>query len=78
MFSTTEFPLQCDNEAPQIDNPSHTLQCKKLRSTPLGEDINQIYGTIVEQETISKVLCKLMRKRTMLLEALSLSGPLPS
>ena len=29
MFSTTECPLQCDNEASHIDNPSHVLQCKK-------------------------------------------------
>ena len=75
MFTTKECPLQCNNEAPQIDNPSHILQCKKLRSTPLGEDINKIYGTIVEQEAISRVLCKLMRKRTMLLEALSSDLP---
>ena len=75
MFSSLECPLQCDILTPQIDNPSHILECKKLKSNTPKEDLSLIYGTSVEQETIAKVLCKLMRKRTMLLEQVDTSLP---
>ena len=61
---TLECPLQCDGQTLQSHTPGHILECKKLRSTSQKEDINHIYGTIVEQEIISRVLCKLMRKET--------------
>ena len=79
MFTSLDCPLQCDGQTPQLDTPNHILKCKKLRSISKGEDINHIYGTIVEQETISKVLCKLMRKRNILLEhmASNLPGVIP-
>ena len=75
MFKSLECPLVCDSANPQIDNPSHILNCKKLRTETCYEDITHIYGNIVEQETISKVLCKLIRKRTIMIELMTLSLP---
>ena len=79
MFKSLDCPLLCDTANPQIDSPSHILHCKKLRTETCNEDLTHIYGNIVEQETISKVLCKLIRKRTMKMElmASSLPGVIP-
>lgn len=75
MFTNLECPLQCDGPTPQFDTPGHILECKKLRSISQKVDINHIYGNIVEQEIISRVLCKLMRKRNILLEQLASNLP---
>ena len=75
MFTNLECPLQCDGPTLQSHTPGPILECKKLRSTSQKEDINHIYGTIVEQEIISRVLCKLMTKRNILLEQLASNLP---
>ena len=49
MFTSLECPFQCDGLTPHIDTPCHILECKSISQ---NEDINHIYGTIVEQETI--------------------------
>ena len=79
MFKSLDCPLLCDTANPQIDSPSHILHCKKLRTETFQEDITHIYGNIVEQETISRVLCKLIRKRTIMMELMapSLPGVIP-
>ena len=65
MFKSLDCPLICDSDNPHIDTPSHILHCKKLRTETVHEDMTHIHRNIVEQETIAKVLCKLIRKRTI-------------
>ena len=60
-------PLQCDSETPQDDTQDHILKCKLLENH-LGGNINHITGNIDEQTQIAKIITKLMRKRTHLLE----------
>ena len=75
MFKSLDCPLICDSDNPQIDTPSHILHCKKLRTETVHDDMTHIYGNIVEQETIAKVRCKLIRKRTMMMELMASSLP---
>ena len=49
MFTSLECSFQCDGITPHTDTPSHILECTNISQK---EDINHIYGTIVEPETI--------------------------
>ena len=64
-------PLLCNIENPIRDTQDHMLSCPKLNIA--GTDhlsINQDFENIINQETIAKENCKLIRKRTTMLDTL--------
>ena len=70
-------PLKCDKENPQTDSQEHLLHCKKINT------INQtkltaadVFNGVEKQELIGKLIFKILRLRTRLLDELetSLSG----
>ena len=66
-----DCPLKCNIQNPMRDTQDHLLSCPKLNNADKEHiSINQAFGNIVDQETIAKTICKLIRKRTTMLDTL--------
>ena len=70
-------PLICNKDNPARDTQDHLLVCPKLNTDTKSFLIEQANGQLEDPEEIAKVLFKLVRKRTIILDIIE-DTPYPS
>ena len=62
-------PLKCEQQNQIKDTQEHLLQCKKLNTANIESvKIDDAYACIAKQEAIAKVISKVIRKRSRMIE----------
>ena len=62
-------PLKCEEQNQIEDTQKHLLTCKKLNKSDIDNvRISDAYACIAKQEAIAKLISKVMRKRSTMLE----------
>ena len=60
-------PLSCSSTSPLQDTQEHVLECTILGGSNI--DINFMHAGVVEQRQLSQEFCRLMQRRSTLVEA---------
>ena len=65
--------MKCNITNPQDDTLNHLLVCQKI-SAGSTLHLDNIYGDMVEQQQVSRVFVRLMKRMTQLLEEADAAG----